>query len=329
MAKGANQKLKLLYLAKIFLEETDDEHGISSQEIIKKLNLYDVNVERKTIYADIEELRNYGMDIILERDGKNVSYRVCGRDFELAELKLLVDSVQSAKFITEKKSQELIKKLEGLASVHEAKKLQRQVYISGRVKTMNESIYYNVDLIHTAIGMGRQIKFKYYQWNVKKEMELRHNGAVYEVSPWGLIWDDEYYYLIGYDHKSGTIRHYRVDKILKIDVTDLPREGKSEFEKIDMAAYTKRRFGMFDGEVEHVQLEVDNNLVGVIIDRFGKNVPIVPKGDNHFLTYIDVAISNQFFGWIMAFGNEMKIVGPENVVEKMKNEVQKIAGMYE
>lgn len=328
MAKGRNQKLKLMYLAKIFLEETDDEHGLTLQQIIQKLSLYDVNAERKTIYADIDELRNYGIDIVVEKEGKNTRYHIGDREFELAELKLLVDSVQSAKFITEKKSKELIKKLEGLASVNEAKKLQRQVYIAGRVKTMNESIYYNVDLIHTAIGMGRQIRFKYYQWNVKKEMELRHDGAVYEISPWGLLWDDEYYYLIGYDHKSEMIRHYRVDKILNIDITDLPRDGKEVFEKLDMASYTKHRFGMFDGDVVHVELEVDNVLAGVVIDRFGKAVPMIPKDEKHFTTYVDVAISNQFFGWVMAFGNQMKIIAPENVVERMKEEVGKLLNMY-
>ena len=205
MSRGTNQKLKLIYLMKILFEKTDDEHSLTLAEILQELARYDISAERKSIYADFESLRLYGIDIISEQRNRTVYYHVGSRDFEIAELKLLVDAVQSSKFITEKKSRELIKKLEGFASKHEARQLHRQVYVQGRIKTMNESIYYNVDKIHQAIGKNVQIKFQYYQWNVNKEMELRHNGAFYHISPWELIWDDENYYLVGYDSKARII----------------------------------------------------------------------------------------------------------------------------
>ena len=207
MAKGPNQKLKLLYLMKIFMEETDDAHGLTMPELIGKLNAYGVNADRKTLYQDMEELRTFGLDIIGEQEGRKWYYYLGAREFELPELKLLVDSVQSAKFMTDKKSSELIHKIESLASRYVAKKLQRQVFITGRVKTMNESIYYNVDRLHEAIGTDSQIRFKYYQWNVNKEMELRRDGEWYQTSPWSLRWDDENYYLIAYNSEDGTLRH--------------------------------------------------------------------------------------------------------------------------
>ena len=195
MAKSSNQKLKLMYLMKILLEYTDETHSLTMEEIKTKLKLYDISAERKSLYNDIESLRLYGLDIIGTKEDRTYSYHIGNRQFELAELKLLVDSVQSAKFITEKKSNDLIKKIEAFASRYEAIQLQRQVFVAGRVKTMNESIYYNVDRIHSAIADNFQITFQYFQWNVDKKMELRHNGIWYKVSPWSLSWDDENYYL--------------------------------------------------------------------------------------------------------------------------------------
>ncbi|MBQ1888460.1 MAG: WYL domain-containing protein, partial [Firmicutes bacterium] len=237
--KGDNQKLKMLYLVKLFSEETDDRHYLTMSQIIEKLAECGVNADRKTIYLDLEELRHFGMDIIADKRGRECFYYLGGRDFELPELKLLVDSVQSAKFITDRKSKELIKKLESLASRYEGSQLNRQVFISGRIKTMNESIYYNIDKLHEAIGADSRIRFKYYQWNVEKQMELRRDGAWYEVSPWGLIWDDENYYLVGYDAEEGKIKHYRVDKMLHIEDTGDPREGGDQFKAFNMPSYSK------------------------------------------------------------------------------------------
>ena len=226
MAAGDNQKLKMLYLVKILSEETDEEHGLSLQEITEKLEYYGVNADRKTLYKDFDELEKFGLEILREQVGRTVLYRLISRKFELPELKLLVDAVQSSKFITEKKSRQLIKKLESMVSVHEGKHLHRQVLITGRIKAMNESIYYNVDMLHEAINADRQIRFHYYRWNVRKEMEFRRNGEWYRVSPWCLLWDDENYYLVAFDSRDQKIKHYRVDKIVHLSIEDAAREGK-------------------------------------------------------------------------------------------------------
>lgn len=328
MAKGKHQKLKLLYLAKMFMEETDDQHGLSRQEIIDRLNAYDISADRKTLYSDLEELRAFGIDIITENKGKDWTYHIGEREFELAELKLLVDSVQSARFITEKKSRTLIKKLESLVSRHEAKQLHRQVLISGRVKTMNESIYYNVDKIHTAINADSRIRFQYFQWNVRKEMALRHDGAWYDISPWALVWDNENYYLIGYDSASCQIRHYRVDKMLKISVTDQKREGKEAFSRIDIPAYSRQLFGMYGGEETRVSLEAADHMAGILIDRFGQEIRIIPGDSGTFTAYVNVAVSPQFLGWVFSLGKDVRITGPEKVVKMMREEGTRLLEQY-
>ena len=317
MAKSTNQKLKLLYLMQIMLENTDDEHGLSMAEIIDKLAAYDISAERKSIYSDFELLRFYGIDIQREQRDRTVYYYVGARELELAELKLLVDAVQSSKFITEKKSRQLIKKLERFVSKYDAQKLNRQVYVHGRIKTMNESIYYNVDIIHSAIDKNVMIEFQYYQWNVKKQMELKHEGERYEISPWQLMWDDENYYLIGFDHKARYIKHFRVDKMLDIQMCDHEREGEETFEKVDAGTYSKKVFGMYDGTETAVKLKCRNSLVGVMIDRFGKNVPLIPLDDEYFQVNVTVAVSQQFIGWLMAIGTGVTVIEPEEVREKV------------
>ena len=327
--KGPNQKLKMLYLAGILSEETDDRHSLTIQDLIEKLAALGVNADRKTLYRDLEELRRFGMDIITTHTGHYYYYNLGSRDFELPELKLLVDSVQSAKFITNRKSADLIRKLSGLASRYEAKYLQRQVVISGRVKTMNESIYYNVDKLHAAIGEDSRIRFKYYQWNVRKEPELRKNGAWYSVSPWALLWDNENYYLVAYDAEDDKIKHYRVDKMLKISVTGEKREGKERFTEFDPARYSRSLFGMYGGEDVWVTLEARNDMTGVLIDRFGKDIVITRTDEDHFRTNVEVAVSRQFLGWVMALGDGIRIVGPESVAEQMKQEIRRLAEQYD
>ena len=329
MSKGNYQKLKLLYLIKIFSEDTDETHMLTLPQIIDKLNAYGVSAERKTLYQDFDLLRDFGFDIIGVQAQRNYYYHIGNRRFELPELKLLVDSVQSAKFITDKKSNALIRKLEGMVSKYEARQLQRQVIISGRIKAMNESIYYNVDKLHEAIGTDCQIKFKYFRWNINKEMVLRKDGAWYHVSPWGLMWDDENYYLVGYDTEDGKIKHYRVDKMWRISVVDMKREGKEEFKAFNMPRYTKSLFGMYGGEEVTVTLEAKNGMVGILIDRFGKDIPIKPVDAEHFRTSVVVAVSTQFLGWIMALGEGVKIIGPDTVVDRMKEEIRLIQKMYE
>ncbi len=328
MAAGENQKLKMLYLSKILSEETDQDHGLSAQEIISRLEACGVNEDRKTLYRDFEELERYGMEILSEQTGRNVLYHLNERTFELPELKLLVDSVQAAKFITERKSRQLIRKLESLASNHEAKHLHRQVLISGRVKTMNESIYYNVDMLHEAINQGRQIRFHYGQWSVQKKMELRRGGAWYQVSPWCLMWDDENYYLVAYDTEDQKIKHYRVDKMLHLSISKAAREGKEQFRRFDAAQYTKQLFGMFGGDVIRVTLEGRNDMAGILIDRFGKDIMIYPKDERHFTAHVEVATSRHFLAWVIALGDGIQITGPETLVRQMKEEARRLTDVY-
>jgi len=240
----------------------------------------------------------------------------------------LVDAIQSSKFITERKSNALIKKLEKLVSKYDAQKLQRQVYVSGRIKTMNESIYYNVDAIHNAITENKKIKFQYFQWNVKKEMELRHGGAFYHISPWGLSWDHENYYLVGYDSVEEKIKYYRVDKMLRVQMTEEEREGKEYFKKLDMSEYARKSFSMFGGDEQQVKLLVKNELAGVIIDRFGKNVIMIPAGDTQFTVNVNVQVSSHFLGWIMSLGAGIKIVSPDDVIEQMRKEIERLNSQY-
>lgn len=328
MSKGTNQKFKLYRLAEIMLEYTDEEHYITMPEILEALAAYEITADRKSIYQDLRDLEQLGIEVEGEPVGNRYHYHVIGRNFELPELKLLVDAIQSSKFITERKSNALIRKLEKLVSKHDAQKLQRQVYVSGRIKTMNESIYYTVDAIHNAISENRKIRFQYYQWNVKKEMELRHGGAWYVISPWGLSWDDENYYLVGYDSEAGKIKHYRVDKMLHISMTEEIREGKEHFKKLDMAEYAKKSFGMFGGEEEKVKLLVDNSLAGVIIDRFGKDVMLIPSGKDAFTVNVDVHVSRQFLGWVFSLGERVKVLGPDRVVVQMQEEIRRLQEQY-
>ena len=329
MPKGTNQKFKLYRLAQIMLEQTDDEHYITMPEIKEELARYDITADRKSIYADLRDLEVLGIEVEGEQDGKGYHYHVVSRPFELPELKLLVDAIQSSKFITEKKTNALIRKLEKQVSRYEAMKLQRQVFVSGRIKTMNESIYYTVDAIHNAISENRKICFQYFQWNVKKEMELRRDGAWYHISPWGLSWDDENYYLVGYDPDAGEIRHYRVDKMLHIRMSDEPREGKEYFRKLDMADYAKKSFGMFGGKEQTVKLLVDNSLAGVIIDRFGKEVMMIPADQENFTVNVTVMVSSVFLGWVFSLGERVKILGPEEVAEKMREEGERLVRQYQ
>ena len=329
MPKGTNQKFKLYRLAQIMLENTDEEHYITMPEILAGLEKYEITADRKSIYTDLRDLEVLDIEVEGEPAGNRYHYHVINRPFELPELKLLVDAIQSSRFITEKKTNALIRKLEKLVSRYDAQKLQRQVYVSGRIKTMNESIYYTVDAIHNAISENRKIRFQYFQWNVKKEMELRHGGAWYHISPWGLSWENENYYLVGYDSDAGRIKHYRVDKMLHIRISEEEREGREHFQKLDMADYTRKSFGMFGGEEQTVKLLVDNSLAGVILDRFGKNVMLIPADGGHFTVNVEVHVSGQFLGWIFSLGEKVKILSPENVVEKMKREAERLVRQYE
>ncbi|MDD3417867.1 MAG: WYL domain-containing protein, partial [Lachnospiraceae bacterium] len=245
-----------------------------------------------------------------------------------AEVKLLIDAIQSSKFITQTKSRELITKIKKFVSEYQARQLQRQVFINDRVKNMNESVYYNVDDIYTAINVNRKIKFKYYKWSIEKKLVARHNGDWFVVSPWALTWDDENYYLVAYDDLDSKIKHYRVDKMMRLSVEGDMREGKEIFKNFDMAAYSKATFGMYSGKKTRVHIQFPNNMCGVFIDRFGKEVSFRKVDEDNSSVAVDVAISPQFFGWIFSLGREVKVVGPDEVVDQMKIAADEFARNY-
>ena len=328
MPKGTNQKFKLYRLAQVMLKETDEDHFITLPEIQKALGAYEITADRKTLYADLKDLEIFGIVVEGEPVGKGYHYHVVERPFQLAELKLLVDAIQSSKFITVKKTRELIGKLEKMVSRYEASELQRQVFVAKRIKTMNESVYYTVDVIHRAIAENRKIEFQYFQWNVKKEMVLRHGGAWYNVSPWALVWDNENYYLIGYDSASGQIRHYRVDKMLKISATDKKREGEDAFSRIDIPGYSRQLFGMYGGEETRVSLEASDHMAGILIDRFGQDIRIIPGKSGTFTAYVSVSVSPQFLGWVFSLGRDVRITGPEKVMQMMREEGIRLIEQY-
>lgn len=327
MPKSMNQKGKLLSLQNILRRETDEEHPLTLEEIRERLAAQDIAAERKSLYDDFEILRQYGDDVLSRRD-RTVRYYIGQRDFDLPELRLLVDAVQSSKFITESKSATLIKKLENLCSRYQAGQLQRQVLVAGRVKTMNESIYYAVDTLQNAMADDRKVTFRYFKWNVKKEKELRHDGSLYTVSPWMLVWNDENYYLVAYDSATKIIRHYRVDRMLQVEQTDDPREGQAAYEELDAAVYTRKTFDMHRGEEETVTLRCADWMAGVIIDRFGKDVPFFPEDEGFFRVHVPVAISEAFFAWLSGFGKDLTVVAPAAVVTRYREYLTNILAAY-
>lgn len=328
MAKSENQKQKILVLLDLFKSKTDEEHGVTTSDIIDYLAEHGIKAERKTVYADLNTLKEYGYEISKEKKDGNYYYTLLDRDFQLPELKLLVDAVQASKFISAKKSSELIKKIENLASVYQAKQLQRQVFVSNRIKTNYENVYYNVDELNLAINENRKIKFDYYEWNLSKEMVLRKNGHKNDISPWSLAWDDENYYLVAFDGNSGIIKHYRVDKMRKIEILDEARDGREEFEEFDAAKYAKKVFGMFTGDEQRVKIQFANKLIGVVIDRFGQDIMIIPKGVDRFVVNVNVKVSNMFLGWIIGLGDGAKILEPESVVDEVKQITERLKEQY-
>ena len=327
MPKSPNQKLKLLVLLRFLERQSDENHPVTMAQMIEELARWDIAAERKSLYDDLEALRLFGVDVVQKRD-RSVSYYIGQRDFELPELKLLVDSIQSSKFITQRKTLGLIRKLEALASVHDAQLLERQVFVRNRVKSMNESVYYNVDEISDAINRERAIRFRYYEFTLEKERQFRRRGAFYRVSPFALLWDDENYYMLAWDDEEGLLKHFRVDKMAQITALDEPRRGQEAFRAVDMSAYSQKVFGMFTGEVRKVRLRFARHLAGAVIDRFGKDVMLIPEGEEHFTVTVEVAVSPQFYAWVFGFGDEAEILSPESVRQEMAARIGQIAAMY-
>lgn len=313
MAKSSNQKTKLLHLCRILLRQTDEDHPITVAQIIEELARYGIKAERKSIYDDMESLRQFGLDVQC-RKGRSSGWFIGERDFQLPELKLLMDAVQSSRFITQKKSDSLIRKLEEQASIHQARQLQRQVYVSGRIKVMNESIYYNVDKLHAALAGQKAITFKYFDYDLHRQKVYRRDGKRYTVSPYGLIWNSENYYMVAFDHTNRDLRHYRVDKMTDIVVTNLNREGKDLYPDFNLASYGEKHFGMYRGQEVTVTLRGRRNMAGVVWDRFGQNVILVPDGEDHFTVTLPVVMSPQFFGWLFGLDGGLTITAPEEAV---------------
>ncbi len=319
MSRRINQKLKLLYLYKILREKTDKKQGLSLPAIQDKLSEYGIEVNRQALYDDFKALREFGLEIKKEGNGPQTRYYMVNGKFELAELKVLIDAVQASRFLTKKKTEDLIMKLATVNDNFDESLLKRQVYVADRIKNMNDSIYDTTDVIHTAINDNKMITYQYFSWNLQKEMELRHDGAFYEVSPWALFWDNDKYYMVAYDFKDRKIKHYRVDKMLNVSIVDKKRKGSTAFSKINMSTYTQKHFSMFGGEEMTVVLECTNDMANVIIDRFGRKIDLVPVDDEKFRVDVDVVMSNKFLSWVIALGKECKIVGPDLAVKKMQD----------
>lgn len=327
MPRVFNQKIKILYLMRIFLEQTDEEHPMSVKELIAYLNSLGISAERKTVYDDIETLRNFGMDILNRREHP-AGFYLASREFELPELRLLVDAVQSSRCITNGKSRQLIRKLESLASVYESRQLRRQGFAENRIRTINENVYYSIDMIQRALTEDRQISFQYCEWTVEKKLRPENEGERYSVSPWGLVWQNEEYYLITYDEKCGRVKQYQVDKLQQIRIEKEVRRGREFFENYDIGELTSRTFGMFGGREVTICLEAHNRLVGVVLDRFGRDIMIHRKDPEHFKTLVRVNISDQFFGWIASLDPDAVIASPDEVRDKYREFLEKSLSNY-
>ena len=327
MAKSEKQKQKLLYILKFLYEETDEEHGLTVNEIIGKLQRYDISAARRSVYDDIHTLQDFGFDIVM-RKARNYEYFLASRLFETAELKILIDSIQSSRFITKRKSEAIIRKLEKLDSKPQSRKFSGQLYIYDRVKSMNESIFYSVDRLHNAIAKNSKISFRYFDYNIRKEKVYRKNGDKYTTNPLSLTFDNENYYLICYNEKYEDFVHYLVDKMSDIEIIAEKRVMPEE--KFNAADYVKPMFSMFDGEITQIKAVFHISYLNVIIDRFGDNVRLSETDDEEcFEAVFKAAVSPTFLSWIISFGDGALILSPQWVAEEVKNLALLSASMYE
>ena len=320
----ANKKLKLLYLARFLQEETDEQHPKTLQDMLSYLAAHGITAERKSVYDDLELLSLYGMDVQSVR-GKTYGYFLGQRDFQLPELKLLIDVVQSSPFLTRNKSMELINKLEHLTSRPNARQLRRQVYVLGRVRTHNEQLYYAVDGLHTAINDDRQVTFRYFDWQPDGSTAYRRDGALYRVDPVALC-VDRHYYLVSYDPAIEDYRHYRVDRMEGLTVTDTPRDPLPE--GFDLGRYVKTIFDMYNGRTETVRLRFDRALTNVVIDRVGADAQIRPDGGSVVIT-APVEVGPTFFGWLAQFGPQAELLSPEDVRQEFAAHCRATLELYQ
>ena len=326
MAKSDNQKLKIFYIKDYLERNSHADHPVRTTQLQQMLEKrYGITCERKTIYADIAALQDLGVDIV-SVSGRNGGYYIASRNFELPELKLLIDAVQSSRFLTEKKSRELIEKLCNQCSVHDAKLVRRDVVVDRRVKSMNESIYYNVDTIQEAIAENRQITFRYFDWGL--DGKRRYRDKEYIASPYGLCQDNENCYLLALSERHG-ITSYRVDRMSDITLLDLKREPCPELTGKNLLEHASQRFQMFAGEPREVKLRFHRSLVNAVIDRFGTDTMLIPDGDAHFVFTVRVAVSPMFLSWLIGFGDKARVIHPADVAERCRALCLEALSQYE
>ncbi len=327
MAVEARQKLKLLTMKKFFETETDEKHTVTGAKLIEWLGSRGIKAERKTIYDDIRTLCESGMDIVTVKDGHSNAYYLGERTFQQEELLVLANIVASSRFLTKKKSRELVKKLQTLTNRYDAERLYGQIYIDNRAKSFNEVIYYSVNKIQEGISTGKEIRFKYTEFNPDKKQVLKHGGEFYTVTPYTLVWENENYYLVCYCNKHEKICRYRVDRMLNVELTDTDARKLSDEEKNEVTNL-QSVYGMYGGRRESVTMQFDNSLANVVIDRFGLDCHPTRKNENTFTLTVDVQIAPTFWGWFFQFGNKAKIVSPENVIEEGKQYLNEILQNY-
>ena len=323
MPRSENQKFKILYLMQMLLEQTDSCHIITMQEILFCLEQHGIRAERKSIYNDIETLRQFGMDLEV-RKAHPAGYRLVSREFGLPELKLLADAVQSSRLVPEESRDGLLKKLGRLASCHDAKKLCRPVYIDQELPSVARSLCCNVDKIHEAILMDSRISFRYFVWNVDKKPKMKRNGGQYLVSPWELIWVGEHCYLAACDSSGKKVKFYRVDKMRDLELTGKAREGRAVFEAFDVEAFAKKSFGLADGSEKVLTLRMDNTLADAVIDRFGGDIPMRPVDKETFQIKIPVVVSTRFYGWLAGLGRGVRLVSPQEEAENYRKYLKRL-----
>lgn len=329
--KTSGGKLRLLHIYDILRAKSSPEHPLSTPDLLDELASRGIEAERKSVYDDIETLREFGYDIEQKR-GKNPGYYLNSRDFELSELKLLVDAVQSSKFITAKRSRELIAKLTALAGEQDAGALSRQVYVANRVKTENESVLYLIDVINDAIADNRKIEFDYTDWRVNfgaGETFIRsRRGDRRCLSPVALVWDDENYYLVVYDSVNDQRRHFRVDKMENIAVSAELRDPRGNYTSFDPGEYSRVMFGMFRGERRQVKIRFSRRFAGIAVDRLGRDVHVSPDGDEHFVLTCDVGVSPQFFAWLAGLEGEAELLEPQDARDAMRRFLEDAGECY-
>ena len=322
------QKQKLLILQNILLNETDENHKLTVNELIEKLAAHGVSVERKTVYDDIATLIDSGLDVMIEKVGHSNYYYIGSRNFQDEELLVLADAVASSKFLTKKKSDELIKKLQNLTSKYKAQQLRRMIYVGNRVKTYNEAIYYSINAIHDAIFRDRQIVFRYTEYDLEKKKRYRHHGEVYQVSPYYLIWENDCYYLVCYCVKHDELCRYRVDRMSGVEISTKKRRALSMGEE-ELAKELMGTYSMYGGTRETVTLEMSVSLINVLIDRFGDSVHVNRVSDDKFTVKLDIQVSPTFWGWLFQFGADGRVTAPEWVVKEAKKKLSEISAMYD